>query len=104
VADRQGITVTVNLKAEDLQIYERFQAALLRETGSSFRYLPIESLPVPTQAPSAPEQSGAVATREKSAPVGEFSIGLDPDQVDVTRATAFKLHRTLSQARRVKPS
>jgi hypothetical protein len=37
VADRQGVTVTVDLAAEALQTYECFQAALLRETGSPFR-------------------------------------------------------------------
>ena len=43
VADEQGLSVTVDLKTEDLRTYERFQAAILRETGSPFRYLPIQS-------------------------------------------------------------
>jgi uncharacterized protein YabE (DUF348 family) len=43
VADRKGVTATVDLKEEDLRTYERFQAAILRETGSPFRYLPIQS-------------------------------------------------------------
>jgi hypothetical protein len=79
VADRQGVTVTVDLEAEALQTYERFQAALLRKTGSPFRYLPIEPWAVPTQAPPAPEPSVAAATREKSALVQEFSVGVDSD-------------------------
>jgi hypothetical protein len=79
VADRQGVSVTVDLEAEALQTYERFQAALLRETGSPFRYLPIEPRAVPTQAPPAPEPSIAAATREKSALAREFSVGVDSD-------------------------
>ena len=73
------LPVTVDLEAKALQTYERFQAALLRKTGSPFRYLPIEPRAVPTQAPPAPEPSVAAATREKSALVGEFSIGVDFD-------------------------
>jgi hypothetical protein len=42
VADGQGLSVTVDLKAEDLRTYARFQAAILRETGSPFRYLPVQ--------------------------------------------------------------
>jgi hypothetical protein len=42
VADRKGVTATVDLKEEDLRTYERFQAAILRETGSPFRYLPVQ--------------------------------------------------------------
>jgi|SRR5882724_1239958 len=79
VADRQGVTVTVDLEAEALQTYERFQAALLRKTGSPFCYLPIEPRAVPMQAPPAPEPSVAASTREKSALVREFSVGVDSD-------------------------
>jgi hypothetical protein len=67
VADRQGVTVTVDLAAEALQTYECFQAALLRETGSPFRYLPVEPQVASTQAPIAPKPGVAVATRQKSA-------------------------------------
>jgi len=40
VADREGITVTLVLRPADLATYTRFQAAVLRTTGSPFRYLP----------------------------------------------------------------
>jgi hypothetical protein len=45
VADDQGATVTVDLAAEEVKTYEGFQAALLRETGSPFRYLACEPQP-----------------------------------------------------------
>jgi hypothetical protein len=40
VADQEGTTVTLALQAGDLVTYERFQAAVLRETGCRFQYLP----------------------------------------------------------------
>lgn len=40
VADAEGTTVTLALQAKDLSAYERFQAAVLRETGCRFQYLP----------------------------------------------------------------
>jgi hypothetical protein len=64
LADRQGLTVTVDLTAEELQTYERFQAALLRETGCSFRYLPVEPLASPTQATPTPRPGVVAATRQ----------------------------------------
>ena len=67
VADSQGMTVTVDLAAEDLQTYERFQAALLRETGSPFRYLPIEPRPAPTQVRRRQPRDAAVVTSAGSA-------------------------------------
>lgn len=78
VADRQGVTVTVDLEAEALQTYERFQAALLRKTGSSFRYLPIEPRAVPTQAPPAPEPSVVAATGKNPRLCGNSASGLTP--------------------------
>ena len=82
VADRQGVTVTVDLEAEELHTYERFQAALLRETGSAFRYLPIEPRAGPTQAPPAPDLGVAVVGREESAHVRVFSLGVDSGSRD----------------------
>ena len=41
VADRQGVTVTVDLEAEALQTYERFQAALLRKPGAPSAIYPL---------------------------------------------------------------
>jgi hypothetical protein len=41
VADREGIAVTLVLKLTDLATYTGFQAAVLRATGSPFRYLPV---------------------------------------------------------------
>ena len=67
VADRQGLTATVDLEAEDLQTYKHFQTALLRETGSPFRYLPGDPQTAPRQALPIPEPDRATATREKSA-------------------------------------
>jgi hypothetical protein len=67
VADRQGLTATVDLEAEDLQTYEHFQTALLRETGSPFRYLPVDPQTAPRQALPIPEPDRATATRAKSA-------------------------------------
>lgn len=66
VADGQGLTVTVDLAAEELQTYERFQAALLRETGSPFRYLPIKPQPAPTQLRRRHPQDAAVVTTADS--------------------------------------
>ncbi len=43
VADQEGTTVTLALQANDLTTYERFQAAVLRETGCHFRYSPWKS-------------------------------------------------------------
>ena len=40
VADREGIAVTLVLRPTDLATYTSFQAAVLRATGSPFRYLP----------------------------------------------------------------
>ena len=40
VADREGIAVTLMLRLADLATYPSFQAAVLRATGSPFRYLP----------------------------------------------------------------
>jgi hypothetical protein len=40
VADREGIAVTLVLRLTDLATYTSFQAAVLRATGSPFRYLP----------------------------------------------------------------
>ena len=40
LADGEGETVTIELGADDLQTYERFQAAVLRHTGCRFRYRP----------------------------------------------------------------
>ena len=40
VADREGIAVTLVLRPTDLATYSSFQAAVLRATGSPFRYLP----------------------------------------------------------------
>ena len=67
VADGQGGTVTVDLAAEELETYERFQAALLRETGSPFRYLPIEPRPAPTQVRQRQPRDAAVVTSAGSA-------------------------------------
>ena len=39
VADRKGIAVTLVLRPADLATYTNFQAAVLRATGSPFRYL-----------------------------------------------------------------
>ena len=62
-----GGTVTVDLAAEELETYERFQAALLRETGSPFRYLPIEPRPAPTQVRQRQPRDAAVVTSAGSA-------------------------------------
>lgn len=40
VADREGIAVTLVLRIADLAAYSSFQVAVLRATGSPFRYLP----------------------------------------------------------------
>jgi hypothetical protein len=40
VADREGVTITLVLRPADLATYSSFQAAVLRATGSPFRYLP----------------------------------------------------------------
>jgi hypothetical protein len=65
VADRQGgATMTVDIDAKELQTYERFQAALLRETGSPFRYLPVEPQIAPRKDPPAPVSDVAAATRK----------------------------------------
>jgi hypothetical protein len=40
VVDREGIAVTLVLRPADLATYTSFQAAVLRATGSPFRYLP----------------------------------------------------------------
>jgi hypothetical protein len=40
IADREGIAVTLVLRPPDLATYTSFQAAVLRATGSPFRYLP----------------------------------------------------------------
>jgi len=40
VADREGIAVALVLRPADLATYPSFQAAVLRATGSPFRYLP----------------------------------------------------------------
>jgi hypothetical protein len=40
VADREGIAVALVLRPADLATYTGFQAAVLRATGSPFRYLP----------------------------------------------------------------
>jgi hypothetical protein len=40
VADPEGIAVTLVLRPADLATYTSFQAAVLRATGSPFRYLP----------------------------------------------------------------
>src|SRR5262245_8534564 len=62
VADRQGETVTVDIDDKELQTYERFQAALLRETGSPFHYLPVEPQTAPPKDPPAPASDVAAAT------------------------------------------
>jgi hypothetical protein len=67
VADRQRVTVTVDLAAAAVPTYECFQAALRRATGHPFRYLPVEPQAASTQAPIAPKPGVAVATRQKSA-------------------------------------
>jgi hypothetical protein len=59
--------MTVDIDAKELQTYERFQAALLRETGSPFRYLPVEPQTAPGKDLPAPVPDVAAATREKSA-------------------------------------
>jgi hypothetical protein len=43
VADQEGTTVTLMLQADDLVTYERFQAAVRRETDGHFHYRPWES-------------------------------------------------------------
>ncbi len=43
IADQEGTTVRLALQAHDLVTYERFQAAVQRETGSHFQYLSWES-------------------------------------------------------------
>jgi hypothetical protein len=43
VADQEGTTARLALQAHDLVTYERFQAAVRRETGCPFRYLPWNS-------------------------------------------------------------
>jgi hypothetical protein len=43
VADQKGTSVMLALQANDLATYERFQAAVLRETGCPFRYFPWDS-------------------------------------------------------------
>src|SRR4030095_15310212 len=40
VADREGVTITLVLRPAALATYSSFQAAVLRATGSPFRYLP----------------------------------------------------------------
>jgi hypothetical protein len=40
VADQEGTTARLALQAHDLVTYERFQAAVWRETGCPFRYRP----------------------------------------------------------------
>jgi hypothetical protein len=40
IVDREGIAVTLVLRPADLATYTSFQAAVLRATGSPFRYLP----------------------------------------------------------------
>ena len=40
VANREGIAVTLVLRPTDLATYTGFQTAVLRATGSPFRYLP----------------------------------------------------------------
>jgi hypothetical protein len=60
------MTVTVDLGADELQTYERFQAALLRETGSPFRYLPIEPQPPHPQLRQARPQDASVVTASSS--------------------------------------
>jgi hypothetical protein len=42
VADRQGVTMTVDLAASAVPTYECCHAALRRATGHPFRYLPVE--------------------------------------------------------------
>ena len=66
VADGHGVTVTVDLEADELQTYERFQAALLRETECPFRYLPIEPQPAHTQVRQIRPQDAAVVTSSSS--------------------------------------
>lgn len=66
VADGQGLTLTVVLASEELQTYERFQAALLRETGSPFRDLPVQPQPAPTRVRQRHSQDAAVATSASS--------------------------------------
>ena len=95
VADRQGMTVTVDLQAEELHTYERFQAGLLRETGSPFRYLPNEPRIGPTQAPSVPDLRVAVVGKEESVHARVFSLGVDSDSRDMTQSTAFETTRIL---------
>ena len=84
VADRQGLTATVDLEAEDLQTYEHFQTALLRETGSPFRYMPVHPQAAPRQAPPVPEPDRATATRAKSAQTQGCSLGGDSEEADVS--------------------
>jgi uncharacterized protein YbjT (DUF2867 family) len=69
VVDRQGVMVTVDHAAKELQTYKRFQAAILRATGSPFRYLPVEPQAAPTQTSPAPELSVAAAMRKGSVQV-----------------------------------
>jgi hypothetical protein len=56
VADQEGTTVTLALQAGDLQTYQCFQAAVLRETGCRFQYLPWGA-PQPPAEPMAPHRS-----------------------------------------------
>jgi hypothetical protein len=95
VADRQGVTATVDLEAEDLQTYEHFQTALLRETGSPFRYLPVHPQAAPRQAPPVPEPDLAAATREKSAQTQECRPGGDSDEGDVSPDHAYGIDTRL---------
>jgi hypothetical protein len=56
VADQEGTTATLVLQPKDLVTYERFQAAVLRETGCRFQYLPwgSRSHPASHSQPIAP--------------------------------------------------
>jgi hypothetical protein len=89
VADRQGVTATVDLEAEDLQTYEHFQTALLRETGSPFRYLPVHPQAASRRAPPDPESDLAATAREKSAQTQEGCPGGDSDQGDASPDHAY---------------
>jgi hypothetical protein len=58
--------MTVDLKAEELRTYQRFQLALLRKTGRPFRYLPVEPQAAPLQASHASQSGTAAAAWQES--------------------------------------
>jgi hypothetical protein len=104
VADHQGLTVTVDLDAEDLQTYERFQTALLRETGSPFRYLSVQPQATPRQPQPAAGPGLASATRETSSQAQECSLRGDTGAGDVTHNNSFGIGIWPPEAHYIWPS